>query len=68
MGSNVPVVKQSRNEMIYEMNHIANCGLKTSQAKIVFITARIVASIDFMSCSSICDSFHISFHSLSHIS
>ena len=25
MGSNVPVINESTNEMIYEMNHILNC-------------------------------------------
>ena len=25
MGSNVPVMNESTNEMIYEMNHILNC-------------------------------------------
>ena len=26
MGSGVPVMNESTNEMIYEMNHILNCG------------------------------------------
>ena len=38
MGSNVPMMNESNNEMIYEMNHILNCGY-----------ARIIASLDFIS-------------------
>ena len=31
MGSNFPVRNESMNEMIYDMNHILNCGYEINQ-------------------------------------
>ena len=35
MGSNVPVMRESMNEMINEMNLILNCGYESSKAMIL---------------------------------
>ena len=39
MGSNVPVMNESTNEMIYEMDHILKCGydVKSSEAMILAV-------------------------------
>ena len=43
MGSNVPVMKESVDEMIYEMNHTYKMN------QILIKTVRIIASLDFIS-------------------
>ena len=46
------------NERIYEMNHILNCGYE----KIEFITARIIALLDFI--SAVQYRIHFIYHSV----
>ena len=52
MGFAVPVMNESTNEIIYERNQLLNCGYEigfsTQLSKIAFITARIIASLDFI--------------------
>ena len=44
MGSGVPVMNESTNEMVYEMNHILNCGCeKSSEAMILSVMDAILA-------------------------
>ena len=55
MGSHVPVMNESMNEMIYEMNHkklYCTADMKSSEAMtlaVSFITAGIIPSLDFIS-------------------
>ena len=54
VGSNVPVMNESTNEKLYEMDRILNCWspeflrLLYASAKIAFITARIIASLNLL--------------------